>query len=343
MARRYLLVANPLAHSGRAAEEIEHLLDRMAERGMEAELLPSEPRGRTVASVRAALEEGRGEVVVAMGGDGTFSEAARGSLAAKRVRPVGLIPSGTANDQARSFGLRPGADQLEHHLDVIEAGQVVQMDVGRIERVGGRRRSDGEALFFDSAGFGFQAEVLAQRNRDREAVEHVPLLRELYRDQAVYAGAALQRYLASFVEQTKFDAEVTAGKEPHRYESLTDLIVKGTAVYAGAWVLDRNSEPDDGRFEVVAIRGRRELFARALGDLEALGDLGEQLEQLGLPRPEIPSASSFEIRLEAHGKPVTAQVDGEEWPAGTHFRVEVLKNRLPFLAPAGFVPPWKGR
>ena len=47
--------------------------------------------------------------MIAVGGDGTFNQMVNGMLARpdKKRLPVGLIPTGTSNDLARSIGLQP--------------------------------------------------------------------------------------------------------------------------------------------------------------------------------------------------------------------------------------------
>src|SRR5436853_297196 len=76
------------------------------------------------------------------------------------------------------------------------------------------------AAFFDSAGWGISARVLARRNRDRERVESHQHLREIYRDELVYAGALLKTFLESYAVSDKFAAEVTADGAPRFIEGL---------------------------------------------------------------------------------------------------------------------------
>ena len=71
-----------------------------------------------------------------------------------------------------------------------------------------------------------------------------------------------------------FTAEIVADGQRHELTGLTDLIVKGTRVYAGAWVFDRTSAHDDGMFEVVPFRGKRDWASKAIVDLE--GNLGDE-------------------------------------------------------------------
>jgi diacylglycerol kinase family enzyme len=118
MVRTALLVGNPTAQSGKARAGIDRALAGLASRGVRAMPLPTEPAGRTVGLVQAAITRERPDLVVAFGGDGTFNEVARGILAeagadgpAPPVRSpttMGMLAMGTANDQARSFGMRPG-------------------------------------------------------------------------------------------------------------------------------------------------------------------------------------------------------------------------------------------
>jgi len=251
---------------------------------------------------------------------------------------MGMIPMGTANDQGRSFGLRPGLDHVDEHVAVVLAGHVTRLDVGFIEATDGVGNVLASTRFFDSASFGFAPDILAARNRDRRDVAKIPLLAKLYRDQAVYVGAALDRWLSSFVEPMKFACVVTTDRFDRSYLELTDLVVKATPIFAGSWVLDRLAEPDDGLFELVAIASRREWGARVALDL-AKNPIRPEI--LGLELGEHLSASSFRLDLLRGDDGVASQIDGEEWVRASHFRIAVEANRLPLLTPAGFVPPWK--
>lgn len=352
MFRTAILVGNPTAQSGRARAGIDRALEGLAARGVRATLLPTEPGGRTVGLVRDAIARERPDVVIAFGGDGTFNEVARGILAeagaegrgapAHAPTTLGMLAMGTANDQARSFGMTPGPDAIEENLDVLVAGHVVQLDVGRAEALDASGRVRAEALFFDSAGWGMQPDILATRNQDREVIQQIPLVREIWRDQAVYVGAALDRFLASFLEPTKFDADIDSDAGHFTYRGLTDLVLKNTAIYAGAWVLDRHGAPDDGKLDLVPMVGRRDFASKALRDLAALPLWQEDLDLIGVSHSVGFSASRFDLVLHREGREdVRSQIDGEEWASGRRFRIEVLPRRLPLVVRGDFVPPWK--
>jgi diacylglycerol kinase family enzyme len=350
--RTALLVGNPTAQSGKAQEGIDRALAGLAGRGVAATLLPTEPDRRTVALVRDAVADRRPDVVIAFGGDGTFNEVASGILAEARAdgheapthapATMGLLAMGTANDQARSFGMRPGTEAIEENLDYLVRGHVVSLDVGVAETLDEGGAPIARSLFFDSAGWGMQPDILAARNQDRAAIQRIPLVRQIFRDQAVYVGAALDRFLSSFLEPTLFDAEIDSDAGRFVYEGLSDLVLKNTAIYAGAWVLDRHGAPDDGKMDLVPMLGRREFASKALRDLAALPLWQEDLDLIGVTHSVGFSASRFELTLKREGREdIRSQIDGEEWQTARHFRVQVLANRLPLVVRPDFVPPWK--
>lgn len=347
MAHRAILFGNPSAQSGRAAAVIEQAVRALRVHGIEAELVPTEPAGRTPALVSETTKERRPDLVCELGGDGTFAEVATGILESGLDVPLGMFPMGTANDQGRSFGVSPGALQVEEQARIVAAAHETMLDVGRIT---GRdvRGASHTRFFFDSASFGLAPDILAARNRNRAALEegplrelkNVPILGELFRDQALYIGAAIDRLVASVVEPSRFSAVVTTDRFERSWLALTDLVVKATPIFAGAWVLDPLGEPDDGAFELVAVETRADWITRVASDLS---HTPVRPDELGILRREHLSASRFEIDLGAEGSRgvVTSQLDGDEWIAGDHFDIEVLPRRLRLRTPAGFVPPWK--
>ena len=337
----YLLVANPTAQSGAALQWIEQALAIMKRRGMAVELLHTQPDGRTPAAVTERLDQAPNvDVVVYLGGDGTFHEVAQGMLRAKRLRPLGMLPSGTANDQGLSFGINRG--EIERNVGIIAASHLTMLDVGQVQRLGLDDAVVDETLFFDSCGWGIHPDILAARNRYRDLVGKVPLLRSVFRDKAIYVTASVAKLLESYWTPVKFRAEVTADGVHHVVDGLTDIIISATPIYAGGWVLDRRAEPDDGLFEFVPMLGRRDWASKTLRDLAASPVWQEQLDQLGLSHSEGFRASSFDIDLLRPEKiELHAQVDGEEWGTGDKYRVKVLANLLPVVTPADFVAPWK--
>jgi diacylglycerol kinase family enzyme len=330
----HLVVGNPTAQSGKNRERIDRALALMEDAGIAADFLATLPEGKTIAAVREALDAGAYRAVVAMGGDGTFREVAAGLYTSARRQDValGMLPTGTANDQGKSFGLESDPDALLRNVDVIREGHETRLDVG-IYRPGGAATPD---YFFDSCGWGLSARVLAQRNKDRAFVETLGPLKELYRDHAVYAGAFLKTFIESYVVDDKLRVVATLDGQRVELEGLTDLIVKNTRVYAGAWIFDETSRHDDGIFELVPFVGKRDWTSKAIRDLKGVPLNEEMLEELGLEHSKTLRASSIELEIfePEGGAPLATQLDGEEWPANPRVRIDVEKQGIRLIVPA---------
>ena len=121
------LLANPAARAGRAAHDLERVLDRLRTHGIQPAVLTADSPAEAATAARQAVEGGLERLLV-LGGDGVMHLAAGAVAATPTV--MGVIPAGTGNDFARALGLLDGtleqrvdralADPVA--LDVIDAG-----------------------------------------------------------------------------------------------------------------------------------------------------------------------------------------------------------------------------
>lgn len=102
-----LVIANPVAHSGRGAagaETVRRLFDvyESATEGFELKLTTAPGDAKAM-----ALAAGGYDSVIALGGDGVIHEVANGLMAieASRRPRMGVIPLGSGNDFARTLGM----------------------------------------------------------------------------------------------------------------------------------------------------------------------------------------------------------------------------------------------
>ena len=110
MARRFLLVINPAAAASRdQSARLERLVARLQSGGTEVVRRPTQG---PLDAIRLARASEGFDVVVAVGGDGTISEAGNGFFdlsedGCTQVAPnalMAIIPAGTGNDLARGLG-----------------------------------------------------------------------------------------------------------------------------------------------------------------------------------------------------------------------------------------------
>jgi len=225
------------------------------------------------------------------------------------------------------------SDVAAKNLEVLVAGRETRLDAGKV------RTSDRSSWFFDSAGWGISARVLRARNEDRALIdEHAPLLKTLYRDHLVYAGALMRVFLESYVVDDTFSAEIEAeGADGQRFvlDGLTDLIVKGTRIYGGAWVFDRTSRHDDGLFEIVPFRGKLDWMSKAIVDLDGNPVTEEMLNTVGVEhsRPFRFSRASIRLAWPAGGAAPAAQIDGEELTVRDQVTIEIVPQAIRLVVP----------
>jgi diacylglycerol kinase family enzyme len=336
-----VLVANPTAQSGKAADWIRHARALLDEAQVAHRFVATEPEGATVDRVREAIDDGGARVVIYMGGDGTFAEVAKGVLGSQHARDVtmGMLPTGTANDQGKSFGLYAGPGALERNVRVVSEGWTVGCDVGRLVIERGLKEVHRD-LFFDSFSVGLGAASLATRNRDRELVGRIPGLGLIYRNQLVYLGAVARRFAESYVVDTKFDLDVVIDGTVHHYQSLLDVIIKNTKIFGGEWIFDAQSESDDGKFELMPVTGRRDFTTKLLGAFRHNPVGIDDLQRLGIEHAAAVAGTNMELTVRSEGGVLpAAQIDGEEIPAGDRYTVSVVARALRLIVPREHVDP----
>jgi len=106
------LLANPAARSGRAAGDVQTVVDRLRTRGVEPFVLDATSAREAASAAADAVASGVDRLVV-FGGDGIVQIAADAAAGSDTV--LGLVAGGTGNDAAEALGLRAGS--LEDRVD----------------------------------------------------------------------------------------------------------------------------------------------------------------------------------------------------------------------------------
>ena len=339
-----LLVGNPTARTGKAEKAIKKAMKGLADAQLNPEFFATLPEGKTVQALVERLESADVARVIYLGGDGTFAETAKGIILAREKYgidiPMGMLPMGTANDQGRSFGIMAGERSLAANIRIIAEGVEQWLDAGKVESLDANGQIVSQDLWFDSWGVGLSAQILAARNRDRQLVANVPFLRQIYRDKLLYVGAAVGSYFRSMVTRSRFSAEVTIDGKCTEYTGLTDIVLKGTILYGGDWIFSPDAKADDGKFEVIIMKGHADWASTTIAAHKRNPLTKDDLAVLGLPRREFPSGKTIEIRLFRPKKlsSLYSQMDGEEFPYTDHYRIENLFHYLRIIVPAS--PRW---
>ena len=140
------VIVNPAAGRGRGAQMLPRVREVFAAHGVDAVEVTGIAGDERTLAARALLEGCT--TLVAVGGDGTWSNVAGAILASGADCRLALLAAGTGNDFAKSLGVPAGDIEATARLAV--EGPDIPVDVGRIE---GHH-------FLNIAGFGFDIAVL---------------------------------------------------------------------------------------------------------------------------------------------------------------------------------------
>lgn len=223
MAARVRLLANPSSGRGRGARLLPQARAALESAGLGTDVVFTNQQGDEVRLARQAVADGI-ETLVVLGGDGTWSQAARGVVEAgggDRCR-LALLAGGTGNDLAKSIGA-PAAD-FGLTARLIAEGRERRIDAA----------SAAGHMFFNSAGFGFDAAVLERAQRPG-----------VLRGSAVYVASAMRELFGYG------GLLVRVNDEPEQRRLM--LVFANGQWFGGTFRIAPDARPDDGALDMVAI------------------------------------------------------------------------------------------
>jgi YegS/Rv2252/BmrU family lipid kinase len=277
---RCLVVVNPAAGRGRAADEVRRALQAAS---LDADVRPTQRPGDAVELAAAARREGF-DLVVAAGGDGTVHEVVNGLLRdgiGEGVPALGVLPLGSGCDYAKTFDIPQEPARAAAVLANERAPRVV--DVGQV--VFRAERGPERRYFVNIAEVGIGAEVVARASTLPRMLKG-----------AVY-GVAFCLVLPRFRRR---DATLTIDGE--RSESpLTNLVVAIGQVFGGGMRVAPHADPSDGAFDVQLQWGSKLDYVRGLPKV---------YKGRHIPHPRIREERAAEIKIDCEPA-ATLEADGE--------------------------------
>ena len=270
--------------------------------GVDFELDVSPSKGQIVELVERAVREGFSPIIVA-GGDGTVGDAANGLVRAsnfekKALGPLGIMPTGSANDIAFALGL---PTDLNETAKVIAAGKTRAMDLGKLN----------DRYFVNNSAAGLEPYVTIKHEK-------------------IHWIKGMARYLVAAV-QAIMDKPEWRGNvkwDDGEYSGMFSLISIGNGRRTGGFFMTPHADPFDGKLALAF--GYRQT---RLGLFQALPrafneDKGSYVEMEGMREVQ---ATHISIHLDT---PSPAHTDGELLPEWIQdFEYEIIPERLNILVP----------
>jgi YegS/Rv2252/BmrU family lipid kinase len=299
------LIVNPRSAAGRTGRHFDAIARAVRSSIGDFECAFTERRGDGVRLAREALAKG-GDLIVAVGGDGTASEVIDGLV--DRARPAardvvfGYIPRGTGGDLRRTLGL--DAD-FAGAARALASPNVAVCDLGRVTFVG----SDGTAQirhFANVAGAGVSGVVSGKVN---DGVK-------LGSGKLSFMLASASALLSWSDRPVRWRVDDGAWTE----ERITALSVCNGRYFGGGMLVAPDARMDDGLFDVV-------VWSRlGIGDFVTKKRMLYDGTHVTLPNTRVLRARSVEVEPR-DGAKVLLDVDGEQ-PGTLPARFDILPGAL---------------
>ncbi|MDH6115004.1 diacylglycerol kinase (ATP) [Kitasatospora sp. MAP12-15] len=293
-----VVLTNPAAGGGHAARAAERAIARLRERGVQVRPVTGTDPADALRLAREAVL-GEADVLVVVGGDGMIALALQ-ALAGSTV-PLGVIPAGTGNDHAREYGLP--LKNPEAAADVIAEGQVLTVDVGRIDAADGSTRYFGSVL-----ATGFDSLVSDRANR------------------LTWPRGRMRYNLAMLVELAGLRPlafRLVLGDGTVVEEQLTLAAVGNTRSYGGGMAVCPGADPADGLLDVTLVRAMpRRTLVRFFPTV---------FKGTHVRRSEVATYRTAALRIESPG--INAYADGD-YAGPLPIDVTVLPGALGILVPS---------
>ncbi len=283
MARRFTVIANPIAGQAGASGRIEAIRKALEKDGNEVEVCLTGARGdgRRIAA-RTVRNSNENDRLCAVGGDGTLNEVICGMMDTGLRRQIAFFPAGTFNVTAHELNLPKTIDELaevalgEHvrYFDLIETG------TGRFSVL--------------CAGVGLDGEIAHQvaTNRTKKGITFLAYVKPIFRSIFGYRFPKLK---------INIDGKTM---EP----APTFMVAGNMRRYGGPFALFRKASPEDGMLDLCCFDATNPWQLLRAG----LYSLAGQLPNC----PGIRYATGKEIKIDADdAENVRIQIDGD--PAGT--------------------------
>lgn len=303
--KKLVVAINPAASFGASRDVGPAVVQTLRAMGHEVTSLTEPDFEQLLASARAAVRK-RPDALVVVGGDGMVNLGAN-LVAGTRV-PLGIVPSGTGNDMARSLGIaHDDTEAAMHALEAALAAGPRTIDAGRITWTDADTGEQGQRWFACSLSAGFDAIVNERANRMRHP-------------------AGPSRYILALLAEL-------ARLKPISYRLLLDgeavetkavLVALGNGVSLGGGMkITPDALPDDGLFDV--------LLVGPLSRLAFLRIFPRVFAGAHVTDPRVRIVRAKRVRIEADS-PLVAYGDGERI-APLPLDVEIVPGAVRVLAP----------
>ena len=290
MAKKVLIIMNPCSGTKKANKYLTDIVNIFTVNDYVSTVLTTTKRGD--GRIYAKNYAKKVDLIVCIGGDGTFNEVVSGVIQSGVRVPIGYIPAGSTNDFAEFHGI--SCDTVKTARKIV-SGREHRVDVGRL----------GDKYFINAADFG--------------AFTWLPYTtpQRLKNKMGFYAYV-----LDGIKDLAKLQSEhlrITINDQTQEGEFVFGVVASSSALAGALDFFGQKVVADDGLFEVLLIR-RPNSPAELQSTIAALREQNLNNELISFCRTD-------RIEVECMKKLAWA-LDGEKYVGGSRHALEMLPRRV---------------
>ena len=225
MKKKVLFIVNPKSGKGSIRSKLLDIVDIFVKAEFDLTLYISQSAGD--ARAKAKEVEGRYELVICSGGDGTLDEVISGMMECEKRSAIGYIPCGSTNDFAHSLKIHTSMTKAAEH---IAAWKEFPCDIGRFN----------DDYFVYIAAFGLFTDVSYETSQDvKNVLGHLAYILE---------GMKKLTEIKSYPMKVESEEMTVEGN------FLFGMVTNSTSVGGFRNITGKHVHLDDGVFEVTLIK-----------------------------------------------------------------------------------------
>ena len=220
-----LLYYNPYSGSGIFKSNLDHIIERCQMAGFQVVPVRA-ARGVYIDKALSRMDQNEFDRIIAAGGDGTVNLCVNAMVRHDIHLPLGLLPSGTANDFAYYFEL---PSELDYLLDIALGEKTTSADVGIVN----------DKYFINVAAMGAMVDVSQKTD---------PALKNAFGTLAYYMKA-----LTEIPQLHPINVRMTTEDKVYDEQIYFMVVMNGESA-GGFRKLSPRSSISDGKLDVIAFR-----------------------------------------------------------------------------------------
>ena len=225
MKKKVLFIVNPKSGKGSIRSKLLDIVDIFVKAEFDLTLYISQSDGD--ARAKAKEVEGRYELVICSGGDGTLDEVISGMMECEKRSAIGYIPCGSTNDFAHSLKIPTSMTKAAEH---IAAWKEFPCDIGRFN----------DDYFVYIAAFGLFTDVSYETSQDvKNVLGHLAYILE---------------GMKKLTEIKSYPMKVESEEMTVEVNFLFGMVTNSTSVGGFRNITGKHVHLDDGVFEVTLIK-----------------------------------------------------------------------------------------